>query len=292
MDGADAMKQIILVTAAILAPLWLATPVEAQIIFTPPNLNPPDNPPTVGVQGGASGRSFVQQGKPLTALIPKTQLGLTVAEYPTFFINVPQASEQTGEFTLLDEDDKIVYETRLTLPSRAGVVSFSLPNTGTLAPLEVGKPYQWYFTIVYDFNDHSEDISVQGWIQRVEPSLDLIKKLEQAAPKNRPALYAAAGVWHETLASLAELRRDTPNDATLAQQWAELLKLEAVELDEIAQEPLLGSLSALDQIPTLPLETENERSRSEAREPGIGEGQFSPPELERGTRTTTGGGTQ
>jgi hypothetical protein len=97
------MKQIILVTTAILVPLWLATSVEAQIIFTPPNLNPPDNPPTVGVQGGASGRSFVQQGKPLTALIPKTQLGLTVAEYPTFFINVPQASEQTGEFTLLDE---------------------------------------------------------------------------------------------------------------------------------------------------------------------------------------------
>ncbi len=286
--GADAMKQIILVTAAILAPLWLATSVEAQIIFTPPNFNPPDTPPTGRAQTGGSRSSFVQQGKSLTALIPKTQLGLTVAEYPTFFIYVPQASEQTGVFTLLDEDNKIVYETRVTLPSQAGVVSFSLPDTGTLAPLKVGKPYQWYFSIVYDFDNRSKDRLVQGWIQRVEPSPDLIRKLEQTAFKNRPALYAAAGIWHETLATLAELRRSTPNDATLAQQWEELLKSEAVELNAIATEPLLERLSALDKKSTQPLDTENVPNRSEPRKPGTGGG-FNPPESRPPIRRESGG---
>ncbi len=282
------MKQIILVTAAILAPLWLATSVEAQIIFTPPNFNPPDTPPTGRAQTGGSRSSFVQQGKSLTALIPKTQLGLTVAEYPTFFIYVPQASEQTGVFTLLDEDNKIVYETRVTLPSQAGVVSFSLPDTGTLAPLKVGKPYQWYFSIVYDFDNRSKDRLVQGWIQRVEPSPDLIRKLEQTAFKNRPALYAAAGIWHETLATLAELRRSTPNDATLAQQWEELLKSEAVELNAIATEPLLERLSALDKKSTQPLDTENVPNRSEPRKPGTGGG-FNPPESRPPIRRESGG---
>ena len=284
------MKQIILVTAAILAPLWLTTSVQAQIIFTPPNLtnfNPPDTPPAGRAQGG-SRSSSVQQGKPLTALIPKTQLGLTVAKYPTFFIYVPQTSEQTAVFTLLDEDNKIVYETRVTLPSQSGVVSFSLPDTGTLAPLKVGKPYQWYFSIVYDFNNRSKDHLVQGWIQRVEPSPDLAKKLEQTDSKNRPALYASAGIWHDTLATLAQLRRSTPNDATLAQQWEELLKSEAVGLNDIAKEPLLERLSALDKSSTQPLDTENVPNRSEPRKPGTGGG-FNPPEFGPPIRPASGG---
>lgn len=276
------MKQIILVTATILAPLWLATSVEAQIIFSPP-----DTPPGVRAQGGTRG-SFVQQGKPLTALIPKTQFSLTVAKYPTFFIYVPQSSKQTAVFTLLDEDRKIVYETRVTLPSQAGVVSFSLPDTGTLTPLKVGKPYQWYFSIVYDLDNRSQDHLVQGWIQRVEPSPDLTRKLEQAASKNRPALYAAAGIWHETLATLAELRRSTPNDATLAQQWEELLKSKAVGLNDIAKEPLLEKLSALDKRSTQSLDTENLPNRSEPRKPNMG-GRFNPPEFGTPNRSEGGG---
>jgi len=282
------MKKIILVTAAILAPLWLATSVKAQIIFIPPNYNPVDNPPPGPTDRGRTRSSFVQQEKPLTALIPKTQLGLTVAKYPTFFIYVPQASEQTAVFTLLDEDNKIVYETQVTLPSQAGVVSFSLPDTGTLAPLKVGKLYQWDFSIVYDFDHRSKDHLVQGWIQRVEPSPDLARKLEQTASKNRLAVYAAAGIWHETLATLAELRLSTPNDVTLAQQWEELLKSEAVGLDAIAKEPLLEKLSALDKSPAQSLDTENLPNRSEAGKPST-RGGFNPPQWEPSVRREPAG---
>lgn len=191
-------------------------------------------------------------------------------------------------FTLLDEDNKIVYETQVTLPSQAGVVSFSLPDTGTLAPLKVGKPYKWYFSIVHSFDNGSKDHLVQGWIQRVSPSPDLSRKLEQAASKNRLALYAAAGIWHDTLATLAELRRSTPNDATLVQQWEELLKSEAVELNAIAKEPLLERLSALDKSSTQTLDTENVPNRSEAGKPGTGGG-FNPPEAGPPVRREGGG---
>lgn len=288
-NNAGAMKRIILVTAAILTPLWLTTPVKAQIIFRPPNLQPPNDSPEGRGQGEGLRSSLVQQGKPLTALIPKTQLGLTVAEYPIFFIYVPQASGQTGVFTLVNEEDKIIYETRLKLPSQAGVVSFNLPNTGTLAPLKIGKPYRWYFSIVYDFDDRSKNSLVKGWIQRVEPSPDLLKKLEQVAPKNRPALYAAAGIWHETLATLAELRRSTPDDVTLVQQWEELLKSQTVELEVIAKEPLRESLSTPGKTSVPPLDTGKVPNGSG----GGGRGSFvAPPDNQPPDESRSGGATR
>ena len=61
-------------------------------------------------------------------------------------------------------------------------------------------------------------------------------QIEKASPKQRVALYAKHGIWHETLATLLDLRRTQPDDDLLALAWKEMLK--AVKLEKLIQEPI------------------------------------------------------
>lgn len=199
---------------------------------------PVANRPTQQQARGGTRATYAQGKKPLTALIPVNEVGLTVAEYPTLLFYVPQTLTQ-AEFVLLEENDDIFYKRNFTVTGPPGIISLSLPTEES--PLEVGKNYHWYFSIIQNPQDRSKDLVVEGWIKRVEPSPMLVSELEQAAPQTRPAIYAASGIWHETLTSLADLRRSRCKDLTLAADWTELLK--SVELDEIAQEPLVQCCS-------------------------------------------------
>lgn len=188
----------------------------------------------------------------LTALMPANNLALTTATHPTFFIYVPHTtppqtpdqmkSGQTSinsavyevEFELANEKEESIYQTRFAIGDTPGIVSFTLP---TAAPsLEVGKNYQWYFEVLCDRDDRSGDSIVSGWSRRIALSPDRLNALAAASPSEKPALYAKAGLWHETLTALAELRRSQPKDKTWVTVWSNLLK--AVGLDKIAQEPL------------------------------------------------------
>ncbi len=176
--------------------------------------------------------------KPLTALLPKTNLGLTVAVSPTFFFYIPQTPIKTAEFVLLDEENGTkVYETTFALSGTPGIVSLSLPTSGTFPGLALGKEYHWYVSMICDPQDRSGDIYVDGWIQRVEPNRSLITQLEKASPRDRVTLYRKNDLWYDTLTMLAQRRRLSPNDRALVAEWTTLLK--SVELDEIAQEPLV-----------------------------------------------------
>jgi hypothetical protein len=174
----------------------------------------------------------------LTALLPKTNLGLTVAGYPTFFFYIPQTPIKTAEFVLLDEENKKkVYETTFQIQGTTGITKFSLPASKTLQPLAVGKVYHWYISMICDPEDRSGDIYVDGWVQRVEANPNLVNQLEKASPHDQIALYRKNDLWYDTLRTLAERRRLSPNDKAIATEWTTLLK--SVGLDEIAQEPLV-----------------------------------------------------
>ena len=208
--------------------------VGTKVRFKPPKVGAPDNR-----SGGASrGSNCSSNQKSLKALLPAGKLGLTVAEYPTFFVYVPESSTQLAEFELREENNnKVVYKKRFIVPATSGVVNFSLGADKTLPPLKVGKNYHWMFSIICDSQDRSEDFFIEGWVQRVEPSPTLLSDLQKAAPRDRPALYAAAGIWHETLTTLTDLRYSSPKDLTLVADWVELL--ESVGLSKIAKEPLV-----------------------------------------------------
>lgn len=141
-----------------------------------------------------------------------------------------------GEFVLKDENDKDVYRTNLTIPSRPGIMSFKL--TGNAPELEIGKNYNWFFVIRCDPENRSQDLAVDGWIWRTELREPIANELEKSEPRDRVKLYRQYKIWHEALTTLAELRRSNPNDSQLATEWKELL--ESAGQGEFAQAPLLN----------------------------------------------------
>ncbi|MFP5270957.1 DUF928 domain-containing protein [Coleofasciculus sp.] len=174
----------------------------------------------------------------MVALLPPTEPVRTVAEHPTILVYLPENTAKQAEFYLKEADkDEIIYETTVTLPGHSGIVSVPLPDNGTLPALEVGKMYTWHFFVICQ--DMTNEPYVEGQIERVEPSPNLVAELENASPRDRAAIYAEAGIWYDCLNSLAQLRRSAPNDTAIASDWAELL--ESVGLDTISQKPLISS---------------------------------------------------
>lgn len=172
----------------------------------------------------------------LTALVPETGAQLTTAGYPTFFFYIPQIPAQALELALSDEHDEELYTVTFKPTSKPGIFGFSLP-TNSMRPLEIGKRYHWSFSLICDRSDRSGDLVVEGAIQRVKPDPNLTAQLEKAQQGERAALYATAGFWQDTLATLAYLRRLNPSDSGLRSDWEDLLRSQG--LQTIAQEPLI-----------------------------------------------------
>lgn len=201
--------------------------------FKPPNRGTPKS--TVG---GATRGGCTPTGQSIVSLMPDTKLGLTFSEHPTFFWYVPAMSAQTAEFLLMGSDDtEVVYQATITLSQAPGIVSFKLP--ANVAPaLQSGKTYHWYLSIACNPEDtNSIAASVEGWVERTAPSPDLLKRLNKAAERDRPVMYAEAGIWHEAITALANLRQSNPNNAKINSDWQEMLK--SIGLNQIVDQPLV-----------------------------------------------------
>jgi len=170
-------------------------------------------------------------------LIPDTNLGLTAEKYPTFFWFVPPTPARTAEFVLNNEKKQEVYKTTFAITGSPGVISVTLPAKATLPPLELNKNYSWTFSLICNPADPSAVDFVQGWVQRVALSPEVDQQLAKAASRDRPAIYAAAGIWNDTLKSLSDLRRANPRDRTLTSDWETLLK--SVGLETLAKGALV-----------------------------------------------------
>ena len=199
--------------------------------------------------GGASRGTCPRASKSLTALVPviptpstDSVLGLTFADHPTLWFYFPYSITSTRpvEFILQDDQGTELYRTLLSESGTApGVMGFQIPET--VPPLAVNKRYKWYLTIFCDANERSDFRSVEGWVQRVALEPKLQQELKQASPQQKAVLYTQAGVWHEAVTTLAQLHRQNPNNATLQQQWQELMQL--IDLGAIAPEPITSMLT-------------------------------------------------
>lgn len=188
--------------------------------------------------GGRCGGIPYSPPIPLVALMPQSDIAITVAEYPIFFFYIPDVDLEgvQGELILRNEKDEEIYQAAFSLKVPDSIVRVDLSGFPSFPPLEVGKSYHWDFGIAVNPLDRSNDIVVGGRIQRVKLSSELQHKLDTALPQEKPAIYAANGIWHDTLATLANLRCSSPNNSTIASDWASLLQ--QVELPEISRKPL------------------------------------------------------
>jgi hypothetical protein len=182
--------------------------------------------------------------KPLVALVPQSG-GKTVAEYPTIVWYMPRISPENAsapavEFVLRDANKRQVYSVQYALAKSgqgiAGTPGIMSLTVSSLYPLQIGQEYHWQLTLICDSqdSDRSDDLVVEGGLQRVELDPILASRTQQATPEERVVLYAKAQLWYETLATLIQLRRDRPNDKNLADAWKTLLN--SVGLNIIAEE--------------------------------------------------------
>ncbi|MGF1935487.1 MAG: DUF928 domain-containing protein [Nostoc sp. ChiQUE02] len=199
--------------------------------FKPPQRGKP--PASAG--GSTRGSSCLTGKKLITPLIPPDKLGLTFAQRPTFFWYVPPSQVKTTKFVLLAEDQNVFYETSFKLPNKPGIFSFKLPDSAPA--LTVGKTYHWYLTIVCNAQDSSENPTVDGWVERTQPGSPLSEALAKANLYKLPSIYAEAGIWHEALTSLVQLRRTEPNNLKARLDWRQFFK--SVGLSAIASEALI-----------------------------------------------------
>jgi hypothetical protein len=208
------------------------TPSMAQVTFKPPKTQAPKNS-TGGASRDAStcGADMSKiTAASVTALLPKTNIGLTVAERPAILVYVPQTNAKKALFALQDEQGKQSYQTTLALPQKPGVIEIQVPSS--VSALKIGKNYQWSLVMICTEELEPDSPWVSGWIRRVESNRNL---------NNQPTLELASqlanmGIWYDSLSTLAALRRKQPNNPTVATSWQELLK--SVNLNAIAEVPL------------------------------------------------------
>ncbi len=226
------------------------TATPAIKVTTPPVKRPRPRlfafvkPPDRGLPGnreGAASRGCFKAFQPtLTALVPDSNLGLTISGHPTFFWLTPEAPTQGFqlEFRLTEVnsqqlDGPVRYETSFQSHS-AGITSLTLPSD--LAPLSEGQTYHWYVSLICDPADRSGDVVVDGWIKRVSPEPTLTTSLQQVELVDYPAVYAEAGLWYDALKTLVALKRLAPEDVVLQERWQSFLG--TVGLENLAQQPI------------------------------------------------------
>ncbi|MGB7441470.1 MAG: DUF928 domain-containing protein [Coleofasciculaceae cyanobacterium] len=211
-------------------------PSKVNVTFKPPGKSKPDY--TVGGASRDSGRcpEDVRDFSPtLTGLMPDNQQGLSVAERPTFFVYVPATDAKKAFFSIKDKNEDYYYQTSVSLPSTPGIISFQLPVDAPV--LEIGKDYDWSFVMICGQALRPGDPEVRGIVKRIEQTPALKAKRENLSPLEIAATYGNEGVWFDTLATIAQLRRSQPSNQALVSTWEEILK--SVGLEEIATEPLL-----------------------------------------------------
>lgn len=186
--------------------------------------------PNEQTDGGSRGTcaSSSDRDRELTALVPQT-MGLTVSEYPTFWVYIPDSPNdlQYGELVLQDESAGIpIDRIRYSLTETPGIIAVRSPMKPENA-LQIGKVYRWYFKVACQGGNK---IAVGGLAQRVK-----LDRTEQ-----NYSGYLTHQIWHDALTTVGDRLLQDPNNAQLKNDWANLLGSSGVELSELADEPLVN----------------------------------------------------
>jgi hypothetical protein len=190
----------------------------------------------------ASGPSRVANTLPLLALVPPSNVGLTVAEVqtsnvgltvaerPTFWMYVPQTSAKKVVLTLQSEDTSSHFQWSFPVPSTAGIVSLQPPTDAP--PLKIGQTYQWAVVLVCGERPSPNDPAIAAWVKRISPA----QSIPQSTALSQAAWYGEQGLWYDMLTALGQELRSQPTNPDLTNIWANVLKSQGLEI--VAMEPL------------------------------------------------------
>ncbi len=187
--------------------------------------------------GGGTRGECLMGNQPLVALNPASNLGVTASDHPSLYFVVPKFDESyPAEFVLRDASGSSVYETALEAGKNKDIVGIHLPKNA----LKVGQDYQWYFSVVCDAEDRSQNMVLSGWLRQVSPDVALKSGAGLESRLNLAKSYQEAGLSNDEIATLAELRQTYPNNDQVQLQWQQLLQ--QLELKSVFEPTVAGQL--------------------------------------------------
>lgn len=211
----------------------MATSAEA-VIFEPPEDQAPDSTLGGGARNPQQCVSVQESLSPITPLLPKTQIGFTVAERPTIYIYVPQISAQQIFFSLQTETGEQHFQHQMKLPETPGIIGVQLPEDAP--PLKENVNYRWRMAFICGEALEPDSPEYVGWVRRL-PREEYSISSELSLKKVQD--LAQAKLWYDTIFSLVQLKKQEPDNPSLIENWTELLS--SVGLEAIANQPILKS---------------------------------------------------
>jgi hypothetical protein len=185
----------------------------------------------INAYGGTADSTSVQA---LLALLPDNFYGTTLKERPTIMVHLPASTAEQGLFVLKNDTQEVLFEMNVAVPAQGGVIAVELPENAPA--LALNQTYEWFFALQVDGELTPSSPFVEGWIERIEPSVAQAQAAPQSAAIERIAALGAQGIWYDTVAELATLQANEETPA-IAQHWQELL--ESVGLVELAATPIV-----------------------------------------------------
>ena len=178
-----------------------------------------------GVRGKGIGCVALEADNP-QPLIPKDTQALTVSDSPELLFDVPDLDQaSTLEILLLDQNQQIVSRKEFQPGYQPGIVSMNLVDDTNNHILELDSLYSWYLVQECAGVDIPKVIA-HGSFMRVELEKNLAQQLEDASAIEKVQLYQSANIWHEAIASLAQLKCDLTAKTITDQQRIEMDKIE------------------------------------------------------------------
>jgi hypothetical protein len=180
---------------------------RSVIRWTPPPAPPNLGDPSDRGQGGGSRGSCLPY-KDVSALLPRSQWGLTTLAHPTIWLNAPKgiAANLPLEFVLQDAAGKTLFKERIdSAATPAGTTQIPFPAAAPA--LQVNQQYRWSIAIYCDAEVPDQPLTVRGGISRSALSPTATEDLAKATTAiERAAIYAEEGIWYDALTTLgAEL---------------------------------------------------------------------------------------
>lgn len=178
--------------------------------------------------GGGTRGECLMNSQSLMALNPVNNLGITASDRPTVYFVVPLSSQSYPvQFVLRDSDGNSVYQTTLATSQTKELVGVQLPKN----LVNAGQDYQWYFSVVCDPDDSSQNLVLSGWLRRISSEVSVQQNTDVETQLKLASTYQRAGLWSDEIAILAELHQTHPDHTQVRQQWQQLLQ--KLELSQV-----------------------------------------------------------
>ena len=188
---------------------------QAGIAYKPPLRGAP----SARVGGGTRG---INTHTTLTVLAPD-HVGNTIQSQPKLYWYISGPANMTLEVAINDPNAiEPIFEQTLKSPAKESVQSLALADYGVV--LQPNIEYEWFVALVPDPNQRSNDVLSGGVIKRIDPEPALAAQLKQAPKDQAAQLFAANGLWYDSVEALSEQIDAQPGNSALRHQRATLLE--------------------------------------------------------------------